>query len=96
LNEGAREPNQARKPNQAPLPHPIEDGALAARERLRRLAWRARLILAFERVWPPVAWAATIVLAFLACSWFGLWFVTPPAVRAFGVALVAGARVVAR
>jgi uncharacterized protein (TIGR02302 family) len=77
------------------LPHPIEDGALAARERLRRLAWRARLILAFERVWPPVAWAATIVLAFLACSWFGLWFVTPPAVRAFGVALVAGALLVA-
>ncbi len=63
----------------------------AARTRLRRLSAAAGWVLAWERTWPPIAWALTIVLVFLSCSWFGLWFVAPPLGRAAGVLIFAAA-----
>ena len=44
---------------------------------LERLTRRAAWALAWERVWPPLAWGGTVALLFLAASWLGLWFVTP-------------------
>jgi uncharacterized protein (TIGR02302 family) len=65
------------------------DSLATARERLVRLARRARWTLAFERLWPPLAAVLTLGLIFLAVSWFGLWFALPPIGRIVGVALFA-------
>jgi uncharacterized protein (TIGR02302 family) len=87
LSDGARPPS--------PEPEQDPSDAAAARARLKRLARRAAWTLTFERAWPPIAWAATVVLVFLAVSWLGLWFVVPPFVRTAGVALFAAALIVA-
>ena len=87
MSDGARTPGSQ--------PQPATTDAAAARERLRRLARQASWILTWERVWPPIAWALTVLLLFLACSWFGLWFYAPPWARGAGVALFAAALVVA-
>jgi uncharacterized protein (TIGR02302 family) len=88
LSDGAREPGNEQNPQ-------IADALAGARERLRRLAVKAHWVLTWEQVWPPLAWTATIVLLFLACSWFGLWFYAPPLARAAGVVLFAAALAVA-
>lgn len=87
MSDGARTPGSE--------PQPRSWDAAAARERLRRLARQAYWVLTWERVWPPVAWALTVVLLFLACSWFGLWFYAPPWARGVGVALFAAALIAA-
>ena len=51
------------------------DGAPDPAARLERLARRANWTLVWEQVWPPLAWALSVVALFLAASWFGLWFV---------------------
>lgn len=79
MNEGAR------------TPRPLEDERAKARARLARLAKRARLVLLWERFWPPIAWALTIVALFLAASWFGLWLDLPRGARIAGLALFAAA-----
>jgi uncharacterized protein (TIGR02302 family) len=81
LNEGARTPDR-----QSPV-----DARAQARDRLHRLAQRAGLALLWERVWPPLAWALTVVAVFLAASWFGLWLALPAAARVAGAALFAAA-----
>jgi uncharacterized protein (TIGR02302 family) len=83
LNEGAKTPNQQ--------PRLVVSERAQARERLHRLAQRAGLALLWERIWPPVAWALTIVAAFLAASWFGLWLALPAGARIAGSALFAAA-----
>lgn len=57
--------------------------------RLDRLAARARLALAWERVWPPLAAALTLGAFFLAVSWLGLWIASPRWLRIGGVVLFA-------
>jgi uncharacterized protein (TIGR02302 family) len=84
LNNGAPTPSQESH-------RPLGGAATAARTRLRRLSAAAGWVLAWERTWPPIAWALTIVLVFLSCSWFGLWFVAPPLGRAAGVLIFAAA-----
>jgi uncharacterized protein (TIGR02302 family) len=88
LSDGPREPGKEQSP-------PTPDGFAAAREKLRRLAQQAHWVLTWERVWPPIAWSATVVLLFLACSWFGLWFYAPPLARAAGVAVFTAALIAA-
>ena len=63
-------------------------------DRLKRLQRRAKLTLIWEDLWPPLAFAGAVALLFVAASWFGLWFQTPPLARAialglFGLALLA-------
>ena len=48
-------------------------------------------MLLWERIWPPLAWALTIVALFLAASWFGLWLDLPAAARIAGVVAFAAA-----
>ena len=52
--------------------------------RLDRLIARAGLVLAWERVWPCVAAALTVVGAFVAASWLGLWMESPRWLRVSG------------
>ena len=59
------------------------------KDRLKRLKRRASLTLVWEDLWPPVAFAGAVALLFLAASWFGLWFETPPLARAVALALFA-------
>jgi uncharacterized protein (TIGR02302 family) len=82
LSDGAPTPGQRSN-------RPSGDAVTASRARLRRLAAAAAWVLAWERTWPPLAWALTVVFVFLACSWLGLWFVVPPLGRAVGIALFA-------
>ena len=49
--------------------------------RLESLVRRAGWILVWERAWPPLAWAGTVVALFLAASWVGLWFELPRLAR---------------
>jgi uncharacterized protein (TIGR02302 family) len=79
LNEGARTPHH---PPRLPA-----DARAQARARLVRLARRAGLALLWERIWPPIAWALTVLALFLAASWFGLWLDLPAGARVAGLAL---------
>src|SRR6185295_10023175 len=54
---------------------------------------RAKLAIAWERAWPPLAQLLTFVGLFLVVSWAGLWLALPFAARAAGVALFAAATV---
>jgi hypothetical protein len=54
------------------------------RTRLERLATASRLSLAWERLW-PLLWAPlSVLLLFLAVSWFGFWLHLPWWGRAAG------------
>jgi uncharacterized protein (TIGR02302 family) len=57
--------------------------------RLKALARRAEAVIVFERLWPPLAWAASLAALFLAVSWFGLWEALPRQARMGGVLLFA-------
>ncbi|MDQ0475265.1 TIGR02302 family protein [Labrys wisconsinensis] len=57
-----------------------------ARTRLGALVLRARLVLAWERLWPRLAPLLGVIGLFLAVSWFGLFLLLPFAAR---VALLA-------
>ncbi len=56
----------------------------AARRRIERAIWRARVVLLWESVWPAVASVLTFVALFAIVSWFGLWRVVSDPVR-FGI-----------
>ncbi len=69
--------------------------------RLERLVGRAKLVIAFERLWPPLVLAVVIVAVFVACSWLGLWLALPRSghlvgLAAFAVGLVAAAALAVR
>ena len=83
LNEGDRTPNDP--------PRVVANARARSVARLLLLARRASLALLWERIWPPIAWALTVVAFFLAASWFGLWLDLPAGVRVAGVALFGAA-----
>lgn len=64
-----------------------EDRPPAAAVRLERLAFRARLALIWERLWPPLAALGALACLFVAVSWLGLWLELPRAGRIAGVIL---------
>ena len=70
------------------------DGATRIGARLTALARRAEAVIVFERFWPPLVWAATLVALFLVVSWLGLWQALPRAARIGGVAAFAVAFVI--
>jgi uncharacterized protein (TIGR02302 family) len=65
------------------------DGATPIGAKLTALARRAEAVIVFERFWPPLVWAATLVALFLALSWLGLWQALPRVARMGGVAAFA-------
>jgi uncharacterized protein (TIGR02302 family) len=83
LDEGAETPDLP--------PRAGADGRMQTRARLDRMARRAGIVLLWERIWPPIAWALTISALFLAASWFGLWLDLPRGARIAGLALFAAA-----
>ena len=54
---------------------------------LDRLAARAQLTLAWERIWPSFAAVLVCVALFVSLSWFGLWLILPGTARMLGVGL---------
>jgi uncharacterized protein (TIGR02302 family) len=67
----------------------LNDRARAVAERLTTLARRAGLVIAWERAWPWMALALTVIALFLALSWLGLWLHLPLWARPVGVGLAA-------
>lgn len=51
------------------------------RDRIERAVGRARLVLAWEALWPRIAPLLALAALFLALSWFGLWRVVPDLAR---------------
>jgi uncharacterized protein (TIGR02302 family) len=49
------------------------------------LATKAKLALAWERVWPSLAGILVCIALFVSCSWLGLWLVLPGSLRMIGV-----------
>ena len=64
------------------------DPVALIRRRLERLAAGSRLSLAWERLWPRLWAPISVVLLFLAVSWFGLWLHLPWWGRAGGAVLL--------
>ena len=69
-----------------------EDIRSAAARRVTRLAGRARLAIAWEHVWAPLALILALGALFLTVSWLGLWLELPrfgriAGIGAFSVAL---------
>ena len=62
----------------------------ASRVVVERLIGRARLVVAFERLWPSVVLAAVILSVFVTLSWLGLWLAVPAWLRLVGLAAVGG------
>lgn len=60
-----------------------------ARARLDALVSRARLVLAWERVWPSLVAVGVVLAGFLALSFAGLWLVVPVYARIVGVFVTA-------
>ncbi len=54
---------------------------------LQRSVVRARGVILWERIWPPLAALATVAALFFVLSWFGLWLWLPPLGRAAGVVI---------
>src|SRR5262249_21167242 len=46
---------------------------------------RAKWVLLWEGLWPPLAMLITVIGAFLALSWLGLWLWLPPLGRSLGI-----------
>ena len=63
------------------------NGAAAQSGRLVTLAGQAARALAVERAWPPLVFAATVLVLFAAVSWAGAWQIAPRWLRIAGVAL---------
>lgn len=68
---------------------PGDAGAQADAARLAGALRRARLVLAWEAIWPPLASLATVALLFAAFSWAGLWAPLPPLGRIAGLIVFA-------
>src|ERR1700737_520741 len=65
------------------------DPDTAARLRLTQALQRAKLAIAWERIWPHLARFLSVSGLFLAVSWAGLWLALPFVARAVGLALFA-------
>ncbi len=66
-----------------------------ARTLLERAIVRARLVLLWEKMWPPFASMAAVVAVFLALSFLGLWETVPGYARIVGVLLFVAALAIA-
>ncbi|MFZ4533220.1 MAG: DUF4175 family protein, partial [Alsobacter sp.] len=67
----------------------LEDRAARIATRVAKLARQARLVLAWEALWPVLASALAIAGVFVAASWFGVWGWLPLWARPVGVGLTA-------
>ncbi len=65
------------------------DPAAYARRDLSRALQRARIAIAWERLWPSLARLLTVAGLFLAASWAGAWIALPTALRVAGLVLFA-------
>ena len=72
--------------NEGPGAAPVASQAVS---RFGNLIARARQALAIERVWPLLWLPASVILVFLALSWFGIWLDLSAPARMFGVGLFA-------
>ena len=72
--------------NEGPGAPPVASQAVS---RFGNLISRARQALAIERVWPLLWLPASVILVFLALSWFGIWLDLSAPARMFGVGLFA-------
>jgi uncharacterized protein (TIGR02302 family) len=65
-----------------PIPDPVSPPRRptgeAATARLEGALTRAKWVLFWEALWPPLATLITLIGAFLALSWLGLWLWLPP------------------
>ena len=68
-----------------PDPASARRPAEAATEHLEGALKRAKWVILWERVWPPLAGVLTVTGLFLAVSWLGLWLWLPPMGRAVGI-----------
>jgi uncharacterized protein (TIGR02302 family) len=71
-------------------PDPLEpsrerDGL--ARLKLKEALQRAKLAIAWERAWPPLARVLTVIGLFLVVSWAGIWLSLPFLARAIGFSI---------
>jgi uncharacterized protein (TIGR02302 family) len=71
-------------------PDPLEpsrerDGL--ARLKLKEALQRAKLAIAWERAWPPLARLLTVIGLFLVVSWAGIWLSLPFLARAIGFSI---------
>jgi uncharacterized protein (TIGR02302 family) len=81
------------QPPDSPQTAPSEEDVLLAT--IARAVQRARLAIAWERLWPSLARLLTVAGLFLAASWAGAWAIAPVALRIVGVAVFAIAGVAA-
>jgi uncharacterized protein (TIGR02302 family) len=58
-----------------------------ARLKLKEALQRARLAIAWERAWPPLARLLTVIGLFLVVSWAGIWLSLPFLARAIGFSI---------
>jgi uncharacterized protein (TIGR02302 family) len=72
-------------------PRKVTLTAEAAAAHIERIVRRTRLLLAWESIWPILAWILIIAAVFVGLSWLGLWLVIWPIVRYGLLALFAGA-----
>jgi uncharacterized protein (TIGR02302 family) len=72
-----------------PMPDPVPPArrptAEASTGHLESALARAKWVILWERVWPPLAGLLTVTGLFLAVSWLGLWLWLPPMGRAVGI-----------
>jgi len=68
---------------------PTPDPDAVSRLRLTEALQRARLVIAWERSWPPLASLLSVLGLFLVASWSGLWLALPFIARAIGLVLFA-------
>ncbi|RTL53535.1 MAG: TIGR02302 family protein [Bradyrhizobiaceae bacterium] len=74
---------------QASDPSGVSEAAATARRDLSRALYRARISIAWERLWPSLARLLTVFGFFLAASWAGAWISLPTALRIAGLVLFA-------
>ncbi|MEM8637183.1 MAG: DUF4175 family protein, partial [Pseudomonadota bacterium] len=63
---------------------PNADGT-AALKRVSSVVLRTKLILAWERIWPPLSGLGAIALIYCGLSWIGLWPLVPAPLRVLAI-----------
>jgi uncharacterized protein (TIGR02302 family) len=74
---------------------PQRHSVIPAKSPLATALRRARWTILWERLWPPLARAATVAGVFLTLSWLGLWLYLPPLLRAIVLVAMAIVAIVA-
>jgi uncharacterized protein (TIGR02302 family) len=80
--------NRLTNPTPDPASPPRRPNAEAATGRLEGALARAKWVLLWEGLWPPLAMLLTVIGAFLALSWLGLWLWLPPIGRNLAIFVV--------